>query len=66
MYVWLRLPGGLTDSYEFAINLVLETGVCLAPGRAFGERGEGFVRIALVREPDALRRAVQHIQGYLD
>ena len=66
MYVWSRLPGGLTDSYEFAINLVLETGVCLAPGRAFGERGEGFVRIALVREPDALQRAVRHIQDYLD
>ncbi len=66
MYVWARLPGGLTDSYDFAISLVLNTGVCLAPGRAFGERGEGFVRFALVREPEALRLAVQRIQDYLD
>ena len=66
MYAWTRLPGGLTDSYDFAINLVLNTGVCLAPGRAFGERGEGFVRIALVREPEALQRAVRHMQEYLD
>lgn len=66
MYVWAHLPGGLHDSYDFAIQLVLETGVCLAPGRAFGERGEGFVRLALVREPEVLRRAVQRIQGFLD
>jgi aspartate/methionine/tyrosine aminotransferase len=66
MYVWARLPGGLTDSFDFAISLVLSTGVCLAPGRAFGERGEGFVRIALVREPEVLRRAVQRVQDYLD
>jgi aspartate/methionine/tyrosine aminotransferase len=66
MYVWTRLPVDLADSYEFAISLVEATGVCVAPGRAFGERGEGFVRFALVREPDAMRRAVQRIQAFLD
>jgi hypothetical protein len=66
MYVWTRLPGGLTDSFDFAVNLVKETGVCVAPGRGFGERGEGFVRIALVRAPAVLQRAVQRIQSFLD
>ena len=66
MYVWTRLPGDLHDSYDFAIHLVEETGVCVAPGRAFGERGEGFVRFALVREPTVLREAVQRIQRFLD
>jgi len=66
MYVWTHVPGGLTDSFDFAVNLCKETGVALAPGRGFGERGEGFVRIALVREPDVLRQAVQRIQAFLD
>jgi aspartate/methionine/tyrosine aminotransferase len=66
MYVWARLPAGLADSFDFAVNLVRETGVCLAPGRGFGPRGEGFVRLALVREPEALRRAVDRIQRFLD
>ena len=65
MYVWTRLPAGLTDSFEFTVNLARETGVCLAPGRGFGERGEGFVRFALVREPNALRQAVREIQKFL-
>ena len=65
MYVWTRLPAGLTDSFNFTVNLARETGVCLAPGRGFGERGEGFVRFALVREPDVLCQTVQRIQHFL-
>lgn len=61
MYVWTRLPSGLTNSFDFTVNLAKKTGVCLAPGRGFGERGEGFVRFALVREPDALLTAVKRI-----
>ena len=65
MYVWTWLPAGLSDSFEFTVDLARETGVCLAPGRGFGERGEGFVRFALVREPEVLCRAVQKIQQFL-
>jgi len=66
MYVSTRLPGGLADSTDFCVNLVRETGVALAPGRGFGPRGEGFVRFALVREPEILEQAVQKIQRFLD
>jgi aspartate/methionine/tyrosine aminotransferase len=65
MYVWTRFPAVGRDSFDFAVSLLQNTGVCLAPGGAFGERGEGFVRFALVREPEALQRAVQHIQRFL-
>ena len=41
-------------------------GVALAPGASFGASGEGWVRFALVREPDALDRAVARIADYLD
>jgi hypothetical protein len=65
MYVWTRLPAGLTDSFDFTVNLARETGVCLAPGRGFGEGGEGYVRFALVREPDTLRDVVRKIHHFL-
>jgi aspartate/methionine/tyrosine aminotransferase len=65
MYVWTRLPAGLTDSFAFTVNLAQATGVCLAPGRGFGPAGEGFVRFALVREPAALERAVVRIRDFL-
>ena len=66
MYVWTKLPRGLRDSFAFTLELAEATGVCLNPGRAFGEEGEGYVRFALVREPDVLARAVERIQAFLD
>ncbi len=66
MYVWTRLPAGRTDSFAFCLELVRRTGVALAPGRAFGERGEGYVRFALVQEPERLREAVGRIRRSLD
>ena len=66
MYVWTRLPRGLTDSFAFAVALARETGVALAPGRGFGERGEGYVRFALVREPEVMIEAVERIRNFLD
>lgn len=56
MYAWARVPG-LQDSVAFAVRAAETTGVAVSPGRAFGERGEGFVRFALVQPPEKLRQA---------
>ena len=39
--------------------------VALAPGRAFGENGEGFVRIALVENQPRLRQAMRNLERAL-
>ncbi len=45
LYLWLRVPAGHTSgSYALAL---LERGIVVAPGTAFGA-GEGYVRVALV------------------
>jgi aspartate/methionine/tyrosine aminotransferase len=62
MYAWARVPG-LTDSVAFAVRAAEETGVAVSPGRAFGERGEGFVRFALVQPPEVLREAARRLAG---
>ena len=68
MYVWWALPTPLAreDSVSFAVRLARETGLALAPGAAFGPSGEGYVRFALVREPQALREAVARLTVILD
>jgi len=43
MYVWFRAPGA-DDSLAFAKRLVAEVGLGLAPGAAFGDEGEGWLR----------------------
>jgi len=55
MFLWAPLPGGWTSSREFAVTLAREAGVLVVPGVAFGARGEGYVRIALVCDEDRLR-----------
>lgn len=52
-YVWGTLPpGSISTSEEFAVTLLEQTGVALAPGSFFGPGGEGAVRIS-VTAPDA-------------
>jgi LL-diaminopimelate aminotransferase len=44
-YLWVAVPDG--DDEAYALRL-MEEGVIVAPGRAFGTGGEGYIRIALV------------------
>jgi succinyldiaminopimelate transaminase len=46
-FLWLRTPGG-EDAERFAIDLLEQTGIAVAPGTYFGAGGEGHVRVALV------------------
>ncbi|WP_124727494.1 aminotransferase class I/II-fold pyridoxal phosphate-dependent enzyme [Staphylospora marina] len=64
MYVWTRIPEGWT-SEAFVFRLLEETGVVLTPGRAFGERGEGFVRISMVQPSEMLLEAAMRIGRFL-
>ncbi|WP_379152034.1 aminotransferase class I/II-fold pyridoxal phosphate-dependent enzyme [Paenibacillus sp. sgz5001063] len=71
MFVWAPLPAEylITShagaSREFARNLLLQTGVAVIPGDAFGAQGEGFVRIALVEEEGRLLEAASRIGEFL-
>ncbi|MFC4454500.1 aminotransferase class I/II-fold pyridoxal phosphate-dependent enzyme [Deinococcus sonorensis] len=60
MYVWGR-PPGLTDSLDYAVRAAAQTGVAVAPGRAFGMGGEGYLRFALVQPPELLLRAADQL-----
>jgi aspartate/methionine/tyrosine aminotransferase len=51
----------LTDSVAYAVRAAEECGVVVSPGRAFGMRGEGFVRFALVQPPATLLEAAQRL-----
>ncbi|MCS5695764.1 LL-diaminopimelate aminotransferase [Desulfofundulus thermocisternus] len=61
MFVWAPLPGGYTSSRQFALELLERAGVLVIPGLAFGSRGEGYVRMALVQEEEVLAEAVERI-----
>ncbi|WP_422661921.1 LL-diaminopimelate aminotransferase [Pannus brasiliensis] len=66
MYVWARLPEPWRrDSAGFCTRLVAKTGIAVSPGAGFGKCGEGYVRFALVHDPDVLETAVERIAEFL-
>lgn len=65
MYVWAKLPEPWsTRSIQFSTELVKATGVAVSPGAGFGKSGEGYVRFALVHEPEILTEAVDRIATF--
>ncbi|HET9965638.1 MAG TPA: succinyldiaminopimelate transaminase [Rubrobacter sp.] len=59
-YLWVAIPGG--DDEAYALRL-MEEGVIVAPGRAFGAGGEGYIRIALVPGLEDCKLAIQRWEG---
>ena len=69
MFVWAKvredhLAGQST--LDFVMRMLEEAEVALAPGRAFGENGESYVRIALVENEQRLRQAFRQMDRVLN
>ncbi|MGB7087065.1 MAG: aspartate aminotransferase [Phormidesmis sp.] len=61
MYRWVACPPGISAA-DFAFLLLQKTGIVVTPGTAFGEGGEGYVRISLIEECDRLGEAVERLR----
>ncbi len=66
MFVWakvsedhLRPFGGSTN--EFCLAMVDRAEVAMTPGSAFGDQGEGYVRLALVENEHRIRQAMRQL-----
>lgn len=69
MFVWTRVPDeqlrGMS-TLDYCMALMEKAEVAVAPGRAFGENGEGYLRIALVENEQRLRQAMRQIQQFVE
>jgi alanine-synthesizing transaminase len=68
MFAWAPIPEPFQPlgSLEFATILVEKAEVAVSPGVAFGEHGEGYVRIALVENEQRIRQAARNIRRFLE
>jgi aspartate/methionine/tyrosine aminotransferase len=57
---------GLNDSTSFTSRLLDETGVALTPGAAFGDAGEGYVRLCFAASEPTLTEALSRMQRFLN
>ena len=67
MFAWAPIPDKYKDkgSLEFAKELMLKADVAVSPGVAFGEFGEGFVRIGFVENEQRIKQAAKNIKKLL-
>ena len=68
MFVWAKIPQEHLkgkNTIDYSMDLVEYAEVAVAAGGAFGENGEGYVRIALVENEQRLRQAVRNISRFV-
>ena len=68
MFAWAPIPEPFQTlgSVEFSTLLVEKAEVAVSPGTGFGERGEGYVRIALVENEQRIRQAARNVRRFLE
>jgi hypothetical protein len=64
-YLFPRIEG-LSDSFAFALSLLKEHKVAVAPGVAFGSGGEGAIRICCATDLSILEPAVERLCRFVE
>lgn len=63
-YLWVRVPKGYTSA-SFCELMLERCAVVLAPGAAYGQYGEGYVRFSLTVEDHRLEEALERMRTRL-
>ena len=53
-------------SEEFSLRLLNEEKVVVVPGNAFGDSGEGFLRISYAYSIDDLKKALERLERFIN
>jgi LL-diaminopimelate aminotransferase len=64
LYLWPQVPAGLASA-DFAERLLQETGVSVTPGTAFGQHGEGHVRISVGQATERIHEAMDRLVNFM-
>lgn len=71
MFIWAKVSPEHLAAYdgktiEFCLDMVDRAEVAMTPGGAFGELGEGYVRIAMVENSHRIRQAFRQLDRVLN
>ncbi len=65
LYLWVPIPAGWSSSEAFALQLLQQTGVALAPGTFFGPAGERHLRISVTAPAEQLQEAMLRLGQFV-
>jgi len=60
LYVWAKVPAGV-NCEQFALDVLEKAGVWMTPGTAFGEQGDGYLRLSLCVPEERLKEAGERL-----
>jgi aspartate aminotransferase len=64
-YLFPNISRTGVPSDEFANRLLNEAGVAALPGTAFGEYGEGYLRLSFANSLANIQSALERIEGFV-
>jgi LL-diaminopimelate aminotransferase len=59
LFVWAKLPTGITNAEEFVNKLLYEKDLFITPGTIFGSNGEGYIRFSLCVKEEKVQEAIE-------
>ncbi|WP_280169351.1 pyridoxal phosphate-dependent aminotransferase [Priestia megaterium] len=65
-YLFINIKATGKKSDQLVLDLLEKTGVAMVPGTAFGDAGEGYVRISYAAKDEVLINSANKIVSYLD
>ena len=64
-YVFVNMKKTGLTSTEFCEKLLEQEGVVTAPGSAFGEQGEGYIRLSYATSMDKINQGMDRVERFL-
>ncbi|MGY3778875.1 pyridoxal phosphate-dependent aminotransferase [Isobaculum melis] len=66
-YIFAKIPAGyLQNSMDFCVDVAEKVKVAMIPGSAFGEAGQGYVRLSYATSMETLREAMTRLKEYME
>jgi aspartate/methionine/tyrosine aminotransferase len=62
LFVWAKVPEGITDGYALSDLLLYNAGVFVTPGGIFGSAGKNFIRVSLCAAEDKISECFERIK----
>jgi len=58
LFVWAKLPKGISSAEEFIDEILYDKHIFITPGTIFGSNGEGYIRFALCVKEEKIQEAI--------
>ena len=66
-YIFAKIPAGYNqDSFAFLKDFAQKKAVAFIPGAAFGQYGEGYVRLSYAAGMDTIKEAMKRFKEYME